>query len=144
MNYTLIAYRPDSEDYVRGCLMERYYGDCEIVYPDSEEELVSEVARFRDTELGCGEEGYQLTILRDGRPLDAAVCAHFMGKAAESQLKADPIKEETSTCVEEEQEHLAVALISPAQELSPEDEDRLVSFLQKRGYPNPDLKRSGN
>jgi|SaaInlStandDraft_4_1057021.scaffolds.fasta_scaffold49648_2 hypothetical protein len=63
MNTTLIAYKPNSTDHCKGCLMESYDSDFEIHHPETLEEAADIQARLETMELGYNEEGYEITLL---------------------------------------------------------------------------------
>lgn len=68
MNYTLLAYKPDSDDYCRGCVMARYSADFKWQTSANPAEIVEAAAqlmmenKFMDT----SEAGYELTLLENG------------------------------------------------------------------------------
>ena len=66
--YILIAYKPSSEDYCRGCLMASYGADHEVFDDLSVDDLVEKWADYiyANMHLGCGERGYSFWIFRDG------------------------------------------------------------------------------
>lgn len=70
--YTLIAHKPESSDYCRGCLMASYSGDFELAHGptlDALAPLYQRCAQANRT-LEHGELGYELTLLIDGYPFD--------------------------------------------------------------------------
>ena len=66
--YLLIAHKPDSSDYCRGCLMANYPGDFEIENHLSTEELEEHLIRYllRNKDLGCNEAGYDMYVFKNG------------------------------------------------------------------------------
>lgn len=79
-NYTLIAIKPESYDMCSGCLMETYGGDVEVLYPDTEQELIEAIGRFEGMVLKPQEEGYRLTILLNGRPPGNELVCRLLGE----------------------------------------------------------------
>ncbi|MBK3779829.1 hypothetical protein G3A43_06150 [Paraburkholderia aspalathi] len=69
--YTLIAHKPESQDYCRGCLMESYSGDFEMHHARSLDEFADSYKRYghANGKLGHGECGYDITLLINGVPL---------------------------------------------------------------------------
>lgn len=71
MSYTLIAYKPSSEDYCMGCCMAHYYADfiheCDL----SEADVIKRIAELKSCELGCNEVGYEKIILIEQPPVPA-------------------------------------------------------------------------
>jgi hypothetical protein len=69
--YTLIAHKPESQDYCRGCLMESYSGDFEMHHARSLDDFADPYKRYghANGKLGHGECGYDITLLINGRPL---------------------------------------------------------------------------
>jgi hypothetical protein len=72
MNYTLIAYKPSSDDYCRGCHMASYSSDFEVFCTDNEEELLNKWLNIQKTKrtLDTNEAGYEITLLSDGKEAD--------------------------------------------------------------------------
>ncbi len=62
-NYTLIAHKPESDDYCMGCHMESYYSDFKIHTQLTRYELIQKWANFAATELDKNEAGYDITVL---------------------------------------------------------------------------------
>lgn len=63
MLFTLIAHKPESCDYVRGCLMANYSGDLQVYINLTREELIEKLVKYRSVELGFNESGYDIEIL---------------------------------------------------------------------------------
>lgn len=61
--FTLIAYKPDSDDYCRGCHMASYSSDCIVRMNLTPVELVQEWAKLQTLETGTGEAGYDILVL---------------------------------------------------------------------------------
>lgn len=68
MSYTLIAYKPSSEDYCMGCCMAHYGADFVHECDLSEAEIIERVAKLKSYELGCNEVGYEKIILIEQPP----------------------------------------------------------------------------
>lgn len=70
--YTLIAHKPDSADYCRGCPMESYAGDFELSHGGTLDTLRDGWKRLlnANAKLGRGEADYELTLLINGAPLE--------------------------------------------------------------------------
>jgi hypothetical protein len=66
--FTVIAYKPDSEDYCRGCLMSSYPSDMEFICSDNKDEVVEFLAEYKkhNAFLDSGEDGYEFTYLYNG------------------------------------------------------------------------------
>lgn len=66
--YLFIAYKPDSEDYCRGCRMAEYSSDFESANHLTAAKLAEKWAEYlyRNTQLRCNEAGYQFSIYLDG------------------------------------------------------------------------------
>ena len=62
MSYLLIAYKPSSEDYCRGCHMASYSSEFETTVCDSLSDLTEKIIHYRTWELSCGEEGFELIV----------------------------------------------------------------------------------
>lgn len=61
-NFILIAYKPNSEDYCRGCHMASYSSDLQQLETDNEQELIDFWAGLLATKLDHNEEGYEFTL----------------------------------------------------------------------------------
>jgi len=57
--YIFIAYKPDSSDYCRSCLMANYSSDFKIFKDLSYDELLKNIAQFETYDSRCGETGYE-------------------------------------------------------------------------------------
>lgn len=68
MNYTLIAYKPSSDDYCRGCHMASYSSDQDLFFSQSEDEIIEEWVKIkvRNENLDTNEVGYETTLLING------------------------------------------------------------------------------
>lgn len=66
--YLLIAYKPSSEDYCRGCCMEHYSSDFIIQDNLSYKEVIEKYSDILviNTKMDCNEIGYRIFIYRDG------------------------------------------------------------------------------
>ncbi len=62
-SYLLIAYKPSSDDYCRGCHMGSYDSDFEKTVCDSLSDLIAEYVRFSTWHLSVNEEEYEISIL---------------------------------------------------------------------------------
>ncbi len=70
--FTLIGYKPNSDDFCRGCHMASYSSDLEVWVGDDREELIRRWADLvqRNGKLEHGEEGYTIhSVLVNGLPL---------------------------------------------------------------------------
>lgn len=45
--YLIVTYKPDQENYVRGCLMERFYADFSIRWFESQEAAIDHIVKCR-------------------------------------------------------------------------------------------------
>ena len=72
MNYTLIAYKPTSDDYCRGCHMATYWSDFKLTQTTIPDDIVTAAAQlYSDNEfMDCNEAGFELTLLEDGVEAD--------------------------------------------------------------------------
>ena len=63
--YTLIAYKPNSSDRCRGCLMASYSSDFEELTTSNPNEIISRLAEIlkRNLQLECNEGGYDPILL---------------------------------------------------------------------------------
>lgn len=70
MLYTLIAYKENSSDYCRGCLMDSYSSDFEAWTGAEAEELAERWAKLRDRNRNMrhGESGFDFLLFIDGVP----------------------------------------------------------------------------
>lgn len=102
MKYLLIAYKPDSADYCRGCHMASYSSDHQQLETDDKSELLDFWAGLLAKELGYNEEGYEFTLYgdytKDG--FDDAYDLEQEAKALAIRIKAEreakkKIEEET-------------------------------------------------
>jgi regulator of protease activity HflC (stomatin/prohibitin superfamily) len=66
MNYTLVAYKENSVDSCRNCVMERYDSDLQIRYADTQEAIAKQWAELEGKKLQRGETDYEYTLLGDG------------------------------------------------------------------------------
>lgn len=67
--YTLIAYKPDSNDYCRGCHMASYPSSFQFQNHLSKEKLIEEFSKliaYNLEKLDCNEDGYCFIVLREG------------------------------------------------------------------------------
>ena len=62
MNFLVVSYKPNSDDYCRGCHMASYSSAFEQNIYKTEDEVVEHIAKLDAEELDCGEEGYEHTI----------------------------------------------------------------------------------
>jgi hypothetical protein len=69
--FTLIGYKPNSDDYCRGCHMAAYSSDLEVWAGDDRAELIRRWAYLveRNGKLEQSEEGYTISVLVNGLPL---------------------------------------------------------------------------
>lgn len=67
--FTLVAYKPNSNDYCMGCHVESYSSDLAIESGLSKEELIERIALLKARILGPNEEGYEMHIFAGGVPL---------------------------------------------------------------------------
>jgi hypothetical protein len=65
----LLAYKPDSSDYCRGCHMGDYPSDLEFETRLTEDELLEKWSRLKSRHafLGPGEANFDFTLIKDGR-----------------------------------------------------------------------------
>jgi hypothetical protein len=61
--FTLIAHKPDSSDYCRGCCMANYSSDFAVHSNITEEELIPLMVKYRSTILDYNEIGYSFTLI---------------------------------------------------------------------------------
>lgn len=99
--WLLVAYKPSSNDFCRGCLMASYESDFEIYEFDNPDELVEKATKLtaQYAFMKAGEAGYQLTIIRGVKCVDAY--KPLEGLIEEINTKADQT-------VEAEKERLKV------------------------------------
>lgn len=66
--YLLIAYKPSSDDYCRGCHMASYSSDLCIINNLTLDEVINEASNFlcKNEFLDCNEVGYNLSIFKNG------------------------------------------------------------------------------
>lgn len=77
MSYTLIAYKPDSEEYCKGCFMRRWSSSYHThVFGDDEvDKLIEKAADYHHTNtlMSRYEEGYTISIIK-GKPIIEEGC----------------------------------------------------------------------
>ncbi len=61
--YTLIAHKPESSDYCRGCHMASYSGDYSTHHYITAAEVIDAAAGYLAKPLRCNEAGYTLTLI---------------------------------------------------------------------------------
>lgn len=66
MKYILVAYKPDSSDYCRGCHMASYSSGYKMYSECTREQLIKEWAALRAIELSCNEAEYEFQLIIDG------------------------------------------------------------------------------
>jgi len=73
MNYTILAYKPDSDDYCMGCVRARYSADFEYRCTESREEAVKFIIEKlkANKKMEFNESGYEITILINGKEVDS-------------------------------------------------------------------------
>lgn len=79
MNYTLIAYKPNNDDYCMGCHMASFSSDFELFCTTSEEELLDKWLDIRKAERQFDEHEakYEITILFNGIDPDSGGCEEY-------------------------------------------------------------------
>lgn len=77
--FILIAYKPTSRDYCRGCLMATYNSDHEIKHMLDAEELTELWAEylFKNEDLGCNEKGYDFWVFKDNKKVFSGGGANY-------------------------------------------------------------------
>jgi len=67
-HFLIVAYKPDSVDYCRGCRMESYSADHAVTNMLTADALVDlwAVYLLKNLNLGCNESGYGFWIFKDG------------------------------------------------------------------------------
>ena len=63
--YILVAYKPDSDDYCRGCHMASYSSDHEVIETDDRAHIVDAYAKYLSFEPQINERKYELTFFCD-------------------------------------------------------------------------------
>lgn len=63
--YTLVAYKESSDDYCRGCVLESYSDDFDIIKGLSEEEVVEKIASLNSRKFGYGELRYVTYVIEE-------------------------------------------------------------------------------
>lgn len=67
--YIFIAYKPDSDDYCRGCVVARYGSDF-VHEPTNDAQRLAKIwgnCLFKNKTLDCNEVGYDIIIYRNGQ-----------------------------------------------------------------------------
>jgi hypothetical protein len=66
--FLFIAYKSDSQDYCRNCLMASYHGDFIVENHIDSEKLVEKWSEllYKNLNLGCNESGYKFYIFKNG------------------------------------------------------------------------------
>ena len=67
--YTLVAYKPESDDYCKGCHMEHYYAQFDMAISENEEDIIKKWSSCLVTnkELRPNEEPWEMNLLINGR-----------------------------------------------------------------------------
>ena len=80
MNYTLIAYKPNNDDYCMGCHMASYSSDFELFHTIDKQELVNKWLSIHQQERSHDDRecGYDITILVNGQPLEKVNYDEFL------------------------------------------------------------------
>ena len=65
--FSLIAYKPNSDDFCRGCLMASYSSEFECLSNISQAELVDNLSDFmvKNASKRCGEADFKFTVFND-------------------------------------------------------------------------------
>lgn len=63
LRFTLIAHKPESSDYCRGCLMDRWWGDNQIHSAVNEADVIELGIGYLTRETEDREAGYTLTVI---------------------------------------------------------------------------------
>ena len=71
--YILIVYKPNSNDYCRGCHMASYSSDHEIIDTDDRSYVVDAYAKYLSFEPQCGEEEYEISLFCDSEEESLAI-----------------------------------------------------------------------
>lgn len=66
MKIIIIAYKPDSEDYCRGCHMASYGSDFIIETFTNAEEMITLVKEILNRKMRVNEVGYTITVIVNG------------------------------------------------------------------------------
>jgi hypothetical protein len=61
--YIVVSYKPNSDDYCRGCHMVSYESDFQIEYLDDALDIVEHISRLDSTALGVNEKGYEHEVI---------------------------------------------------------------------------------
>ncbi len=69
MVFSLIAYKPESDDYCMGNHFDHYSSDFRLLTTENEDELFDELVFLYSREYGTGEDPYTITILINGRQI---------------------------------------------------------------------------
>lgn len=69
MNFTLIAYKPDSSCVCMGNVTDNYGSDFHMSHHETLRSLMEKRAEYDEYECGDQELCYELTLLVDGRPM---------------------------------------------------------------------------
>lgn len=79
MLYTLVAYKSNSSDYCRGCLMASYGSDFELWTGTELETLADRWASLldRNRKMERGEDGFEVTLLINGVPAPYSYVEEF-------------------------------------------------------------------
>ena len=103
--YILIAYKPNSEDYRRNCLMASYSSDHEVHSDLDDEELIIRWADYlyKNLNLSYGERGYRFWLFKDGVKVieESQFCYYYDGDGDEDE---DDDKEEVCGIISELEE----------------------------------------
>lgn len=107
MTYTVFAYKPDSDDYCRGCHVASYSSDFEYKITDDREEVIKFlVEKYRaNKHMDYNETEYGITLLFNGKePCDEAVEA-TKNMMAEAEVIAEREEIEAKAAAEKEAAH---------------------------------------
>lgn len=89
MNYTLVAYKPSSDDYCRGCHMATYYSDFKLTQATIPDEIIHAAAQLltENQFMDTNEAGFELTLLEDGVESDTDNLLGAAHVKAEAMIK---------------------------------------------------------
>lgn len=130
--FLLVSYKPNSDDYCRGCHMASYSSDLVLKEIDDIDELIDEIAILDSTQLDTGEEGYDHDVYTVGQ--DGITQVEFTQEMID---KLQHEKEQRIALIMQQEraaEQARQELIE--QQTADREKSQLLKLIEKYGVPN--------